>query len=244
MNEDLFDGFEVRTRATKNTQWEAYFPEFTQMNFVSDSINSSLCELYKKWDNYKKDCNIKKENVPIPASEKNFSGQINIRIDPIIHKSLVVESVKNGVSLNSFISKKLSDSINKNRKENFEIEGVERLRLDPFSLILYFSNQNGERVGLKFSTYNLADELRDYGGDKTVESDEELKKRFQKEEPLRTAVQCFISQQTFISQLKEEEPVQVLQCIIIYHDSIKDACRGKEISFPKNPLAFLICKID
>ena len=45
--------------------------------------------------------------VPTPLSEQTFSGKIPLRIDPNLHRDLVVKAQTEGSSLNKFIENKL-----------------------------------------------------------------------------------------------------------------------------------------
>ena len=45
--------------------------------------------------------------IPIPLSEKKFSGKILIRVDPRIHRDVAMKASIEGVSINQFIERKL-----------------------------------------------------------------------------------------------------------------------------------------
>lgn len=49
------------------------------------------------------------ETIPVPLSEKHFSGKFQIRIPPEQHRNLAVIASEQGVSLNRYISAKLSE---------------------------------------------------------------------------------------------------------------------------------------
>ena len=48
------------------------------------------------------------EKVPEPISIKKFSGHIPLRVTPGLHRRLTLEAAEAGVSLNRFVSDKLS----------------------------------------------------------------------------------------------------------------------------------------
>ncbi len=48
------------------------------------------------------------EEIPIAPSRKEYSGQFNVRIDKRIHRNLVLEATKAGISLNALVAQKLS----------------------------------------------------------------------------------------------------------------------------------------
>jgi predicted RNase H-like HicB family nuclease len=45
--------------------------------------------------------------IPTPLSEQKFSGKIPLRIDPNLHRDLVVKAQTEGTSLNKFIENRL-----------------------------------------------------------------------------------------------------------------------------------------
>lgn len=48
------------------------------------------------------------EAVPEPLSERRFSGKLQVRLPPDLHRRLTVEAAESGVSLNRLISYKLA----------------------------------------------------------------------------------------------------------------------------------------
>lgn len=48
------------------------------------------------------------EKVPIPISEKKYSGKFQVRITPERHRMLALEAAEQNVSLNRYISDKLA----------------------------------------------------------------------------------------------------------------------------------------
>ena len=48
------------------------------------------------------------EPVPMPLSEKHYSGEFRIRIPPELHRALAIEAAEQGVSLNRLASAKLA----------------------------------------------------------------------------------------------------------------------------------------
>jgi predicted HicB family RNase H-like nuclease len=48
------------------------------------------------------------EAIPMPLSERTYSGQFKVRIPPFLHRQLVLEAEENHVSLNRLISAKLA----------------------------------------------------------------------------------------------------------------------------------------
>ncbi len=48
--------------------------------------------------------------IPVPLAEQSFSGKIPLRIDPVLHRDLVVKAQLEGKSLNKFIESRLKKS--------------------------------------------------------------------------------------------------------------------------------------
>jgi predicted HicB family RNase H-like nuclease len=48
------------------------------------------------------------EFIPEPFSKRNFSGKLNLRMPPQLHRQLTAEAEREGVSLNQWINRKLS----------------------------------------------------------------------------------------------------------------------------------------
>ncbi|NJL52719.1 MAG: type II toxin-antitoxin system HicB family antitoxin, partial [Hydrococcus sp. SU_1_0] len=54
------------------------------------------------------DLEVNGETIPVPISEKNYSGKFQIRITPERHRMLAIEAAEQNVSLNRLISDKLA----------------------------------------------------------------------------------------------------------------------------------------
>ena len=48
------------------------------------------------------------EDIPIPLSERNFSGKFQVRVPPSLHRELATKAAEENVSLNRFVGKKLA----------------------------------------------------------------------------------------------------------------------------------------
>lgn len=51
------------------------------------------------------------EQIPEPISRREYSGKFVIRMDPRLHRKLVSEALRNGVSLNEHVTAKLASLI-------------------------------------------------------------------------------------------------------------------------------------
>ncbi|MGH3387189.1 MAG: type II toxin-antitoxin system HicB family antitoxin [Nocardioidaceae bacterium] len=50
------------------------------------------------------------EQVPVPFSERHFSGKFNVRVGEHLHRDLAVHAAEDGMSLNQYVVKKLAAS--------------------------------------------------------------------------------------------------------------------------------------
>lgn len=50
------------------------------------------------------------EKVPVPFSERSYSGTFNVRIGEGLHRDLVVHAAEDGLSLNQYVVKKLASA--------------------------------------------------------------------------------------------------------------------------------------
>lgn len=48
------------------------------------------------------------EELPIPLSEKSYSGKFQVRLTPEQHRNLAMRAIEQGVSLNRYINHKLT----------------------------------------------------------------------------------------------------------------------------------------
>ena|SRR5581483_274924 len=53
----------------------------------------------------------RRQPIPLPLSEKRFSGKIPLRIEPNLHRNLAIKAELEGVSLNKFIETKLKKAV-------------------------------------------------------------------------------------------------------------------------------------
>jgi predicted HicB family RNase H-like nuclease len=48
-----------------------------------------------------------KKPIPEPLGMKKFSGNLTLRVSPLVHRELVIKSAEEGVSLNQYILSKI-----------------------------------------------------------------------------------------------------------------------------------------
>jgi predicted HicB family RNase H-like nuclease len=48
------------------------------------------------------------EQIPVPLSERYFSGKFNVRVGEHLHRDLAMHAAEDGMSLNQYVVKKLA----------------------------------------------------------------------------------------------------------------------------------------
>jgi predicted HicB family RNase H-like nuclease len=48
------------------------------------------------------------EQIPVPLSERHFSGKFNVRVGEHLHRDLATHAAEDGMSLNQYVVKKLA----------------------------------------------------------------------------------------------------------------------------------------
>jgi len=48
------------------------------------------------------------EQVPVPLSERQYSGKFNVRVGEHLHRDLALHAAEDGMSLNQYVVKKLA----------------------------------------------------------------------------------------------------------------------------------------
>lgn len=222
MNNKAFDGFEVKIRPSHNNEWEAYNCELPEFSASSPSPIQAVAKLFTSWIQEKNNCAISNRESPIPLSKQNFSGQFNTRIDPMLHKALVIEASKRGISLNTLVSKKLKESTKGPDQENeAKLIDIER-SAQRSTVTILFENAQHQKLGLEFIRSNLGDEL----SDSTANSNEKLHNAFSSA-PLRDVIQSFLAHHSFSSA-----NIPVIRCLIVSHQ--KSLCPLLHYKNPNN----------
>ncbi|MDC0711892.1 toxin-antitoxin system HicB family antitoxin [Stigmatella sp. ncwal1] len=81
--------------------------EFPSLAAHGDSQEEALREIRGVVEEVIADLNATGEPVPEPLCLRQYSGKLNLRMPPDLHRRLAVEADRKGVSLNQFINMKL-----------------------------------------------------------------------------------------------------------------------------------------
>ena len=73
-------------------------------------VYKELCQIVEEWISI-----MEKDGSPLPKPSlptgKEFSGKFMLRINPQLHKTLAIRSMKEGKSLNAYVEEKLMSSV-------------------------------------------------------------------------------------------------------------------------------------
>jgi len=111
MKTDQFDGFTVNIFQDDMGRYIAHLVELPAISAHGKMPNSALKELAVAWGLAKESYIEDGEDIPQAPSNKDYSGQFNVRLDKRIHRLLAMEAARNGVSLNALVSQKLSEAV-------------------------------------------------------------------------------------------------------------------------------------
>ena len=82
--------------------------EFPSMSWLDKSQEKALLGIRKVVAKTVMDLKRSKEPVPEPLSARPYSGKFMVRVPPEVHRMLVMKAAESGVSLNRWVSSKLS----------------------------------------------------------------------------------------------------------------------------------------
>ena len=76
------------------------------MNFEGESVKELTEAFHEAVDDYLAYC--KEEGI---EPEKSYSGILNVRLTPMIHRQIALMAVQSGLTINAFIKKTLEEKI-------------------------------------------------------------------------------------------------------------------------------------
>jgi len=151
-----FDGFEIVISSVEDNKVEACLFELPHIKVTGISGNQVIADLKIKWEDRKKECVAQNEDIPISIHKKEFSGQFNTRIEPLLHKMLVREAHENKMSLNELVSRKLWRYVRRPYDwHGIDVVGVESSEVQS-TVTIYVADFFG-KIGLTFFLSNLRD---------------------------------------------------------------------------------------
>jgi predicted HicB family RNase H-like nuclease len=82
--------------------------EFPSLSWLAGSQVDALQGLEAVVRDVVADLDAQGEQVPVPLSERQFSGKFNVRVGEHLHRDLAMHAAEDGMSLNQYVVKKLA----------------------------------------------------------------------------------------------------------------------------------------
>jgi predicted RNase H-like HicB family nuclease len=82
--------------------------EFPSLSYLAEKPTNALQGVVKLVGEVVADMDANGEPVPEPIAAKNYSGKFQVRVPPEQHRNLAIQAAEQGVSLNRYVSAKLT----------------------------------------------------------------------------------------------------------------------------------------
>ncbi len=96
------------TWSDEDQEYVGLCAEFSSLSWLEKSPEKALQGIRKLIKDAVSDLRSNNEPIPEPISTRSFSGKFMVRVPPDTHRMLTIKAAESGVSLNRFISSKLS----------------------------------------------------------------------------------------------------------------------------------------
>ncbi|TIC81614.1 type II toxin-antitoxin system HicB family antitoxin [Nocardioides sp. GY 10127] len=98
------------TWSAEDAEFVATCVEFPSMSWLAPTQLEALQGLEAALGDVVADMEENGEAIPVPFSERTYSGTFNVRIGEGLHRQLVMHAAEDGLSLNQFVVKKLAST--------------------------------------------------------------------------------------------------------------------------------------
>lgn len=92
----------------EDEEFVATVAEFPSLSWMEEDQIEALIGLERLIREVVEDMQANGEDVPLPFSERNYSGNIKVRVSPETHRHLATAATEQGVSLNRFLTERLA----------------------------------------------------------------------------------------------------------------------------------------
>ena len=82
--------------------------EFPSLSWLENSPEKALAGIRAVVVDCVRDMKTGGEAIPEPISTKHYSGKFMVRVSPHLHRQLAIQAAETGMSLNRFVTSKLS----------------------------------------------------------------------------------------------------------------------------------------
>ena len=95
--------------STEDNEFVATCVEFPSLFWLAGSQDKALRALVSLVAEVVADLTADGQQAPAPLAERSFSGKLNVRLGPDLHRRVALAAAEAGVSLNTFLIQKISD---------------------------------------------------------------------------------------------------------------------------------------
>lgn len=82
--------------------------EFPSLSWLAATQVEALQDLEEVVRDVVADMEAQGEQVPVPLSERQYSGKFNVRVGEHLHRDLAIHAAEDGMSLNQYVVTKLA----------------------------------------------------------------------------------------------------------------------------------------
>lgn len=92
----------------EDEEFVATVAEFPSLSWLDEEQVEALVGLRHVVEEVVEDMRNNGEEIPVPLMERSYSGNIKVRVSPERHRDLAIAANEQGVSLNRYLSERLS----------------------------------------------------------------------------------------------------------------------------------------
>jgi predicted HicB family RNase H-like nuclease len=103
-------------RYTYRVEWSSEYGEYVgrclELPWLSQwgpTMQKAIASVEQAVDEHVAECEAAERSVPVPLTERRFSGKFLVRTSPALHARLTVEAAEQNVSMNQWVVQKLAD---------------------------------------------------------------------------------------------------------------------------------------
>jgi predicted HicB family RNase H-like nuclease len=94
--------------SVEDQEFVALCTEYPSLSYLDDDRIKALEGITNLVKEVLADLKNNGESIPLPISERSYSGKFQLRIPPELHRQLAMEAAEQNVSLNRYVSNKLA----------------------------------------------------------------------------------------------------------------------------------------
>jgi predicted HicB family RNase H-like nuclease len=93
--------------SASDSEFVATIAEFPSLSWLASTQIDALRGLEAVVSSVIDDMLESGEEVPEPLADRSYSGRVNLRVDPAVHRKLAAEALRHGTSLNAYAARLL-----------------------------------------------------------------------------------------------------------------------------------------